>query len=99
MFKNRGKCEYDIHLVENKRKTLIEVSGNNEESILTALAVFIKQIKEQGRIETHKIKYAVSLGLGEKDKIPTNIKVQEIHISKENEDEFKKILEKLMKGE
>lgn len=99
MFKNREKCEYDIHLVENKRETLIEVSGNNEESILTALAVFIKQIKEQGRIETHKIKYAVSLGLEEKAKIPTNIKVQEIHISKENEDEFKKLLDKLMKGE
>ena len=93
MFKR--KCEYEVNLIENKKETKVEVKAANEESILTALALFVKQLKENGNIEEHKIKYAVNLGLG-KDEIP-NIKVKEIHITDKNKDEFKEILEKLMR--
>lgn len=98
MLGKKQKCKYDIHLVENENETLIDVKGRNEESVLTALAIFVKELKEHGNVAEHKIRYAVNLGLGNADG-KSNIKVQEIHISKENEDQFKKLLEKIIKEE
>lgn len=93
MFK-KEKCQYDIRLVESREETIIDVKAKNEESVLTALAIFVKELKEHGNIEEHKIRYAINLGLGKPD-----IKVKEIHISKENEAQFKELLEKMMKGD
>ncbi|MBQ9314848.1 MAG: hypothetical protein IJ220_07690 [Clostridia bacterium] len=98
MLNKKQKCKYDIHLVENEDETIIDVKARNEESVLTALAIFVKELKQHGHIEEHKIRYAFNLGLGKADE-KTNIKVQEIHISKENEEQFKELLEKMMKGD
>ena len=62
------------------------------------MAIFVKELKEHGNVAEHKIRYAVNLGLGNADG-KSNIKVQEIHISKENEDQFKELLEKIIKEE
>lgn len=86
-------CKFDIRLIENDEESLIDVKANNKESVLTALAVFVKELRIHGQIEEHKLKYAFNLGLG-KDEKP-NVQVKEIHITKENEKEFKELLKKL----
>lgn len=45
MIGKKQKCEFDIHLVENRKETMIDVNATNEESVLTALAVFVNEIK------------------------------------------------------
>lgn len=97
MFK-KEKCQYDIRLIESSKETIIDVKAKNEESVLTALAIFVKELKEHGNIEEDKIRYAINLGLGKANE-KSNIKVQEIHISKENENELKEVLEKIVKGD
>jgi hypothetical protein len=95
----RGKkhnCKYDIRLIENERQTVVEVKARDESSVLTALAVFVNELKEHGNIEEDKLRYACDLGLGKKK---SSLKIQEIHISKENEEKFKELLEKMMKGD
>lgn len=97
MSKNE-KCKFDIRLIENDEETLIDVKANDKESVLTALAIFVKELRVHGQIEEHKLKYAFNLGLGKEDEKP-NVQVKEIHITKENEKEFKELLKKLVREE
>lgn len=99
MFKDKKICNFEVHLVDNGNSPSISIKATNEESLLTALAIFVNQLKENAKINEYKIKYAVNLGMKNRKDVETNLKVQEIHISKENEEEFKKFLNKLMKGE
>lgn len=48
-------CKFDIRLIENDEETLIDVKANNKESVLTALAVFVKELRIHGQIEEHKL--------------------------------------------
>lgn len=41
-------CKFDIRLIENDEETLIDVKANNKESVLTALAVFVKELRIHG---------------------------------------------------
>ena len=54
--KKKQDCKFDVRLIENEEETRIEVKAKNEESVLTALAMFVKEIKEHGHIAEHKIR-------------------------------------------
>lgn len=89
------KCKISVEIDDKKEKADTEVEGNLP-SILTAVALLVSNLKEHN-IPSELIKGAVEIGLEEKEK--SKIEVKEIHISKENEDELKKILDKVLKGE
>lgn len=93
MNKKSGDATFNIRLINNEKETLIDVEARDKESVLTALAVFVKELKEHGNIEEEKLRYAFELGLGNKE----HIQVKKIKVTKENEDAVKELLKKLSK--
>lgn len=90
------KSKIIVKVDEKKKKANVEIEGSLT-SILTAISALVNNLKEHN-IPSELIKGAVEIGLGE-EKDKRKIEVKEIRISKENEDEFKKMLDKLLKGE
>lgn len=90
----KSKILIDIDDKEQKADVEIEVTLP---SILTAVSLLVSNLKNHN-IPKKLIKGAVEIGL-EEEKPKNKIEVKEIHISKENEEEFKKILDKMLKGE
>lgn len=90
------KSKISIDINDEKQKADIEIEGNLP-SILTAVSLLISNLKNHN-IPKELIKGAVEIGF-EEEKPKGKIEVKEIHISKENEEEFKKFLDKVLKGE
>ena len=86
--------EYDSNL---KTQKIAEVEGD-EETIASLLGTLIYKLIDSG-FDKELLEYAIEKALKDSKKKTNKIEVKEIHISKENEDEFKKFLEKLLKGD
>ena len=90
------KCKMSVEIDDKKERADVDVEGSLP-SVLTAVSLLVSNLKEHN-IPKELIKGAVEIGLQE-EKTKRKIEVKEIHISKENEDEFKKFLDKVLKGE
>lgn len=85
-----AKCKIEVEVDEEKNNEKILVDGNLH-GILMGLAILVKQLKES-KIPENLIKKTVETGLGKENE--EKIKIQEIKVTKENEEEVKKLLEK-----
>lgn len=90
------KSKILIDIDDKEQKADVEIEGTLP-NILTAVSLLVSNLKNHN-IPKELIKGAVEIGL-EEEKTKNKIEVKEIHISKENEEEFKKILDKMLKGE
>lgn len=90
------KAKIIINLDEPNHKADVDVAGNHP-SILTAVSLLVCNMLDHG-FSKEEIDNAINIGIENKEKISNaKIQVKEIHITKENEEELKKFLEKIMK--
>ena len=86
--------EYDSNL---KMQKIAEVEGDPE-AISSILEVLVYKLIESG-FDRELLEHAILKALKDSEKKTTKIEVQEIHVSKEYEEEFKNLLEKMVKGD
>lgn len=92
------KTKILVDIDESKNVMQMQIDGDMP-CVLTGLSILVDKLKEN-KIPEELIKGAVEIGLGKiKEENKSKVEVKEIHISKENEEELKSFLNKLMKGE
>ena len=96
---DRNNKEYaKIHIefdIDKKGEGTIEVEGD-EVSLASAIGVLIHNMLRKG-FDREILEFSILEALKDtKKKEKNNIHVHEVHISKENEKEFKELLNKLM---
>ncbi len=90
----RINVEFDSNL---KVQKIAEVEGD-ELTIASLIGAMIHSLIENG-FDRDLLEYTILKELKDSKKQQKNIEIKEIHISKDNEDEFKNLLEKLLKGD
>lgn len=63
---------YEVHIVFNEKEDYTEAIGNTP-SLLTALSIFVKALKEN-KIDEDCIRYAVEQGLMDKEELSSETK-------------------------
>ena len=94
--KNREYAKIHIEFdIDKKGEGTIEVEGD-EVSLASAIGVLIHNMLRKG-FDREILEFSILKALKDtKKKEKNNIHVHEVHISKENEKEFKELLNKLM---
>lgn len=94
--KNREYAKVHIEFdIDKKGEGTIEVEGD-EVSLAAAIGVLIHNMLRKG-FDREILEFSILKALKDtKKKEKNNIHVHEVHISKENEKEFKELLNKLM---
>lgn len=94
--KNREYAKIHIEFdIDKKGEGTIEVEGD-EVSLAAAIGVLIDNMLRKG-FDREILEFSILKALKDtKKKEKNNIHVHEVHISKENEKEFKELLNKLM---
>ncbi len=94
--KNREYAKIHIEFdIDKKGEGTIEVEGD-EVSLAAAIGVLIHNMLRKG-FDREILEFSILKALKDtKKKEKNNIHVHEVHISKENEKEFKELLNKLM---
>lgn len=100
--KMNEKCEFDVHIQYSEHKMKMCKIVGNDISLLTALSIYIKFLKEEVNLSDKDIQNAIETGLesenlfkDNKSAFGNNVQVKEIHITKENEEDLIKLLNKL----
>lgn len=96
--KQRFYGKIDIEFDSNKKEKQVQVVTGDDITISSLVGALIHNLLESG-FDREMLEYAICKGLNDTKVKKAKIEVKEIHISKENEEEFKKFLDKVLKGE